>query len=95
MMQHRAAEPQTVERMRQLELLAELVMPLPLGLNAAKAQNTYWELLQKVFPDFRRQAEAGDQAAQIWTTQFLALGDRLGFAVKGLKEAPVTLQQAA
>ncbi len=81
--------------MRALEALAELVMPLPLGLNLWKVQNTYWEMLQKTAPGFRQRAEAGDQPAQLWMTQFMALGERLNFAVKNLLPVAQSVPMAA
>jgi alpha-amylase/alpha-mannosidase (GH57 family) len=95
MIQQLAREPGDVERMQTLEHLAELVMPLPLGLNLWKVQNTYWEMLQRVLPEYRQRAQAGDPAAQLWLTQFLALGDRLSFAVKELRGQPQELPKAA
>jgi hypothetical protein len=74
-----------LEGIRALKQFAELVMPLPLGLNLWKVQNTYWELLQKVFPEFRESGVAGSEPVGEWATEFLALGERLGFAVKGLQ----------
>ena len=84
-----------LEGIRAFKQFAELVMPLPLGLNLWKVQNTYWELLQKVFPDFRERAAAGSEPAREWTGEFLALGERLGFAVKGLQESIKELKLAA
>ena len=95
LMQQLAHQPADLERMQALEGLAELVMPLPLGLNLWKVQNTYWEMLQRVLPEFRQRAQAGDQPAQIWLTQFLSLGDRLGFAVKQLEDWVTGLPKAA
>ncbi len=82
MIQQVAANPSEVERMGVLNQLARLVMPLPLGLNLWKVQNTYWEMLQNVAADFRGRAVSGDEAAQLWTKQFLELGSTLGFALK-------------
>ncbi len=87
--------PSEVDRMRRLEELAEAVMPLPLGLNLWKVQNTYWELMQKTLPDFRDRAAAGSAAARKWVEQFRSLGQRLGFAVQHLQLAAPPVQMAA
>lgn len=85
LIQKLAENPGELEVIRQLKQFAERVMPLPLGLNLWKVQNTYWELLQKTFPDFRQRASAGSDTDRQWVTEFLALGEQLGFAVKGLQ----------
>ncbi len=90
-----AAEPEQTERIQALARLAELVVPLPLGLNLWKVQNAYWEMLQKVFPGFRDRALANDESALDWTRQFLSLGERLGFAVEHLQIAPAEVKLAA
>ncbi|HWX19283.1 MAG TPA: DUF3536 domain-containing protein [Candidatus Binatia bacterium] len=95
MMEQLAAHPDDLERMRRLAGLAELVMPLPLGLNLWKVQNTYWGMLKATLPDFRQRAETGDNGAKAWTSQFLALGDCLGFAVQSREAQTPVLQQAA
>ena len=45
-----AAHPDEIERIRTLEAVASLVVPIPMGLNLWKVQNTYWEMLQTVLP---------------------------------------------
>jgi hypothetical protein len=84
-----------IENIRTLIQFAEMVMPLPLGLNLWRVQNTYWELLQKNFPDFRERAAGGSEPAREWVREFLALGERLGFAVKGLQESVKEMKLAA
>lgn len=90
-----AAEPEGVARMQALAQLAELVVPLPLGLNLWKVQNTYWELTQKALPDFRARAAAGSEPARDWVVQFAALGSTLGFGAKDLQSAAPVAEMAA
>jgi alpha-amylase/alpha-mannosidase (GH57 family) len=80
-----ADNPAELEGIRALKRFAERVMSLPLGLNLWKVQNTYWELLQKTFPDFAQRASAESETDRNWVVEFLGLGERLGFAVKGLR----------
>ena len=42
--------------LKELEEIASLMMPLPIGLNLADVQNTYWKLKQTVLPEYRRRA---------------------------------------
>ncbi|HTL18975.1 MAG TPA: DUF3536 domain-containing protein [Patescibacteria group bacterium] len=94
LMNELAAHPEDVERMIALDQLAQLVVPLPLGLNLWKVQNTYWGLLQTVAPEMQARAESGDEAAQAWTKQFLTLGCTLGFAPT-VKPAPAVAEKLA
>ena len=80
-----AAEPGDVAPMRELQEIARLVMPLPLGLNVAEVQNTYWEMKQRVLPDMRQRASQGDENAQDCLKEFLLLGEHLGFAPHALQ----------
>jgi hypothetical protein len=82
---HLAAEPTDLERISEVGKFADAVMPVDLGLNLWKVQDTYWELSQKVAPQMRQSAEAGDANAREWVNRFAALGERLGFAVQNLK----------
>jgi hypothetical protein len=95
LMQKIAENSGDLDSIRAFKQFAELVMPLPLGLNLWKVQNTYWELLQKVVPDFRERAAAGSEPAREWVTEFLALGERLGFAVKHLQASVNEMKLAA
>ena len=96
LIQQVAAEPEAAEQIRLLQQLAELVMPLPLGLNLWKVQNTYWEMLQSVLPRVRQRADSGDTAAKDWVGQFLTLGRTLGFGNRPLEAAAkVEMKMAA
>jgi hypothetical protein len=94
MIQSLAGNPDQNGALETLGRFAELVMPLPLGLNLWKVQNTYWGMLQNVLGRFRERAAAGDEQAQIWVNQFLALGKTLGFGTKHF-EAAAPVKMAA
>jgi alpha-amylase/alpha-mannosidase (GH57 family) len=95
LMQELSDQPEEIQRMQVVEKLAEIVMPVPLGLNMWRVQDIYWEMLQRVVPDFRRRGDAGDLDAVAWLTQFACLGERLGFAPDRLKRETPILQAAA
>jgi alpha-amylase/alpha-mannosidase (GH57 family) len=90
-----AANPEEIDRISSLRALAELVMPLPLGLNLWKVQNTYWEMFKAVWPRMNQRAAGGDEKRQTWTKQFADLGKYLWFDMEHLQAAPQQLQAAA
>jgi alpha-amylase/alpha-mannosidase (GH57 family) len=94
LMQELAERPHEVERIQSLQKFVETVMPVPLGLNLWRVQDIYWEMLQKVVPQFQRQAQEDDSARE-WLNQFAALGDRLGFVTKQLRESIPAVEMAA
>jgi hypothetical protein len=74
-----------LEKIHELREIATLMMPLPIGLNLAGVQNTYWHLRETLLPELRRRAAAGDAAAQQKLHEYLGLGERLGFAKSALE----------
>jgi hypothetical protein len=94
LMQELAERPHEIERIQSLQKFVETVMPVPLGLNLWRVQDIYWEMLQKVAPQFQQQAQEDDSARE-WLNQFAALGDRLGFVTKQLRESILAVEMAA
>ncbi len=80
-----AENPSEMNLVKELEGIAALMMPLPLGLNLAEVQNTYWTLKNTTLAEFRRRAAEGDQTAQDCLNELLVLGERLGFAPGALQ----------
>ncbi|HXT13557.1 MAG TPA: DUF3536 domain-containing protein [Candidatus Angelobacter sp.] len=85
LMQKIAEKPEDVNQVKELEEIARLLMPLPIGLNLAEVQNTYWHLKQTALPEFARRAGNGDAAAKESLDELLALGEKLGFAPQALE----------
>jgi hypothetical protein len=75
-----AENPCDVNQVRELEAIASLMMPLPIGLNLAEVQNTYWRLRQSALPELQRAAAEENGSSQNCLNEFLVLGERLGFA---------------
>jgi hypothetical protein len=65
--------------------LARLVMPLPIGLNLWKVQNTYWGMVPQFSRQIPIQTEETPEAAQACVSAFLELGETLGFAPNALR----------
>ncbi len=80
-----AQQPEDIEAVRELEEIASLMMPLPIGLNLAEVQNVYWHLKQTVFPELRRRGQT-DESARASLQELLTLGERLGFAPGALQQ---------
>ncbi|HYG24618.1 MAG TPA: DUF3536 domain-containing protein [Verrucomicrobiae bacterium] len=79
-----AENPCDLECVKELQTIAGLMMPLPLGLNLAEVQNTYWQLRHTKLDEFRDRAANGDKEAAECLDALVALGDRLGFAPSAL-----------
>jgi hypothetical protein len=94
LIQELAERPHEIERIHNLQKFVETVMPVPLGLNLWRVQDLYWEMLQKVAPQFQQQAQEDDSARE-WLSQFAALGERLGFATKQLRESTPAVEMVA
>ncbi|MFQ5925927.1 MAG: DUF3536 domain-containing protein [Terriglobia bacterium] len=72
------AEPTDLPRLQKLEAATELVRSLPFEVDLSRAQNIYYEMLQKFYPEFRARA---DQEAQQWLCHFTALGEKLSVRI--------------
>ena len=51
-------------------------------INFYGTQNTYYDILLRVYPELKTASERGDENAQAWTDEFRALGDMLSVKVK-------------
>jgi alpha-amylase/alpha-mannosidase (GH57 family) len=67
---------------QRMEQAASLAQELPFEVNVWKAQNNYYELLQRVFPEFSERATQDDPAAREWLSHFVALGRNLHVRVE-------------
>jgi len=79
-----AGNPGDLDAVNELKAIAELLTPLPIGLNLAEVQNTFWSLTRTALPEFERRARDGDAAARESLTGLVALGQQLGFAPESL-----------
>jgi hypothetical protein len=58
-----------------------LIRALPFRVDLWKIQNSYYRLLENIYPNMQRQKEQGDLAAQAWLNAFKALGRKLAVKV--------------
>jgi alpha-amylase/alpha-mannosidase (GH57 family) len=69
-----------------LQGLAQFVRTLPFEVDLWQPQNTYFEMLQSVYPQHEARIAQGDAGARDWADRFLALGETLGIQVTALKK---------
>jgi alpha-amylase/alpha-mannosidase (GH57 family) len=89
-----SANPEDIALLENFRGFAEVVVPMPVGLNLAKTQNIYFAMLRDVLPQFRQRAAGGDEAAREWVQKFLALGTSLQFALDHVKHEVENEQHA-
>jgi alpha-amylase/alpha-mannosidase (GH57 family) len=58
-----------------------LAQTLPFTVNLYRIQNSYYDLLQHLYPSMKKLSEKGDKNATSWTEEFLALGALLSVKV--------------
>jgi alpha-amylase/alpha-mannosidase (GH57 family) len=85
MMHQLEEKPDHLELLANLKGFAAHVVPIPVGLNLAKIQNSYFAMLREVLPQFRQRASQGDEQARTWLREFIELGSSLQFALDDLK----------
>ena len=71
----------TVDLLQQLAGAVSLIRALPFRVDLWKIQNSYYRLLENIYPNMQRQKEQGDRAAQAWLSAFKALGRKLAVKV--------------
>jgi alpha-amylase/alpha-mannosidase (GH57 family) len=72
-----STEPEEFPRLRSLEQAVELAGNLPFWVNLWKAQNVYYEVLQKILPHLEANPSGGQKGNPDWIREFKALGDLL------------------
>jgi hypothetical protein len=75
-------DPENVELMKKLEAAAGIACDLPFEVNIWRAQNNYYQMLQRILPDFDGRAANGDPAAGEWVDHFIKLGHNLAVKVE-------------
>jgi alpha-amylase/alpha-mannosidase (GH57 family) len=70
-----------VDSLQQLDRAASLIDSVPFRVDLWKIQNSYYRLLETIYPGMRRQKEAGDDAARAWLACFESLGQKLAVKV--------------
>jgi alpha-amylase/alpha-mannosidase (GH57 family) len=77
MMSWFSENPDDIALLADLDAAVGMGNAMPFEVAFWKAQNTYWEMLQEVYPKFRLRAGQGDEDAGEWVRLFSALGEKL------------------
>jgi alpha-amylase/alpha-mannosidase (GH57 family) len=70
-----------LDLMKKIEAAAGLARILPFEVNVWRAQNHYYQILQRTYPEQLEKAMQGDAAAREWIDHFAALGRNLSVKV--------------
>jgi alpha-amylase/alpha-mannosidase (GH57 family) len=76
-------KPQSRDALATLEAAAVLLDRLPFRLLLWDVQNVVYELLQDVYPDARKRAEAGSEESRMWVESVSRIAEILAVAVPG------------
>jgi hypothetical protein len=77
--------PQESETLERANALTSLYPMMPFSVDCWHAQNIYYSILDKVFPEIARK---DDPASRRWQERFLALGEKLRISVPDLAWEP-------
>jgi len=75
-------KPADVGLLETAETTFKILLTVVTELNIQKAQNIFFDISKKTYPDMVNKAQAGDQAAQKWVEHFRNLGQYLGVMVQ-------------
>ncbi len=74
--------PDEMDPLKWLVAGADIANQLPFEVNLWKIQNTYFDMMQRVYPEYRSMAVKGEDEAQLWVEQFEQLGRNLWIRVR-------------
>jgi hypothetical protein len=74
--------PTDLTVLKKLEIAVDLVSVLPFQVNLWKIQNCFYEIVQRLYAEFKGKAEQGSAEAGEWLEHFRRLGQRLYIRVE-------------
>ncbi len=75
-------QPADLPLLLRLEAAARLARSMPFEVDFWKTQNIFFDLLRRVYPEQKREAEKGDDNAKAWVRHFISLGQELSCRVE-------------
>lgn len=76
------SDPEDTALFSSLDEMVALVKSLPFVVDLWNVQNNFYEFTQRLYPQMREQASAGDASAQAWLKPFLSVGEKLQVKVE-------------
>jgi len=76
------ASPKELGLLKKVNEAVGMLRSLPFQVNLWKVQNTFYDLLQTVYPELRAKADQGDKRARKWVGHFSTLGEKLSVRVE-------------
>jgi alpha-amylase/alpha-mannosidase (GH57 family) len=76
------ASPKELGLLKKLNEAVGMLPSLPFQVNLWKVQNTFYDLLQTVYPKVREKADRGNEKARKWIDHFSTLGEKLSVRVE-------------
>ena len=74
--------PENTELLETIEATVRILLSIVTELNLQTAQNVFFDISKKTYPEMNKNAQAGDQAAQKWVEHFNNLAHYLGVIVQ-------------
>ena len=71
------SNPKQVDLLEKMVSGVELVYALPFDVNLRKVQDLHYRLARNIYPDFRQDAQKGDNNAARWVEDFKVLSEKL------------------
>ena len=75
------ATPEDVDLLKEILTAAQLACSAPFLVDLWKVRNLYHQLLYSTYPELKKRAQEGDEAARAWLAQFVPLGQQLSMRV--------------
>ncbi|MGD0552788.1 MAG: DUF3536 domain-containing protein [Sedimentisphaerales bacterium] len=70
--------PENTELLETIEATVRILLSIVTELNLQTAQNVFFDISKKTYPEMNKKAQAGDQASQKWVEHFTKLARYLG-----------------
>ena len=73
--------PSDIDKLKDLLAAVSLARSLPFSVDLLKVQILFWDVLMKVYPQFKQKAERKEEPAVSWVEAFVSLGKQLTIRV--------------
>jgi len=74
--------PENTELLEAIEATVRILLSIVTELNLQTAQNVFFDISKKTYPEMNKKAQANDQAAQKWVEHFTKLSRYLGVKIQ-------------